>query len=254
MPTLATPLALVTDALSFAGPAAVHSLLAAGFRVIAVDRAFCDPSTRDEYQRQHPSTVALDEADTPHALVDEVIENDGLPEVIVSNDSHPAHHVAVEHARIGDLQATLNRLLVRPFLLAQALVPHLKQRGTGKLIFITSCRTALPQFGGAIPDIARAGANALVRSLSIELAPFGIPVNAIAPNYLYSEAYFPKAIYEETAAGRDFIQTTVPRGRLGTQEELAELITYLALMKGSFHTGTIIPFCGAWPMSPPRPF
>jgi NAD(P)-dependent dehydrogenase (short-subunit alcohol dehydrogenase family) len=49
---------------------------------------------------------------------------------------------------------------------------------------VTSCRTELPLPGGAIPDIARAGANALVKSLSLELAPFGIPVNAIAPNYL----------------------------------------------------------------------
>ncbi len=253
MPTNESPLALVTDALSFAGPAAIQALLNAGFRVLAVDKGFHDPSHRDAWQSRHPGALPLAEPDMPQALIAQLVAEHGVPEVVVSNDSHPAHHAPIEEAALRDLQATLERLLVRPFQLAQALAPHLKQRGSGKLIFITSCRTELPQRGGAIPDMARAGANALVRSLSIELAPFGIPVNAIAPNFFYSEAYFPKAVYD-TAAGREFIQTTVPRGRLGTPEELGELITYLAQMKGSFHTGTIIPFCGAWPMSSPRPF
>jgi len=254
MPTPDHSLALVTDALSFAGPPAVQALLAVGFRVIAVDTAFREPTLRDDYRRQHPSVVTMGEPESSHLLVAQIIDAHGLPEVVVSNDSHPARHVPIEVAPLSELHASLDRLLVRPFQLAQALTPHLKQRGSGKLIFITSCRTALPQLGGAIPDMARAGANALVRSLSIELAPFGIPVNAIAPNFLYSEAYFPKAVYEETAAGRAFIQATVPRGRLGRPDELGELITYLATMKGSFHTGTIIPFAGAWPVAAPRPF
>lgn len=50
----------------------------------------------------------------------------------------------------------------------QEAIPRLKKQGGGNVIMITSCRTELPLPGGAIPDIARAGANALVKSLSIE--------------------------------------------------------------------------------------
>ena len=67
------------------------------------------------------------------------------------------------------------------------------------------------------------------------MAPFGIPVNAIAPNYLYSEAYFPKAKFIDHPIGRDFIREVVPAGRLGEPEEIGELISYLANMKGSFY-------------------
>jgi NAD(P)-dependent dehydrogenase (short-subunit alcohol dehydrogenase family) len=150
----------------------------------------------------------------------------------------------------------LDRLLVRPFLLAQALTPHLKQRGSGKLIFITSCRTALPQLGGAIPDMARAGANALVRSLSIELAPFGIPVNAIAPNYLYSEAYFPKASLRGDGRGSRLHSRLRCRAAAWARpDELAELITYLATDEGQLPYGddhSLLWRVAEW--QPPRPF
>ena len=95
--------------------------------------------------------------------------------------------------------------------------------------------------------------NVLVKSLSLDLAPYGIPVNAIAPNYLYSEAYFPKAKFIDNPVGKNFIREVVPAGRLGEPEEIGELINYLANMKGSFHTGTIIKFAGGWPAAPKRP-
>ena len=135
----------------------------------------------------------------------------------------------------------------------QAAIPKLKQQRKGNVIMVTSCRTELPLPGGAIPDMARAGANALVKSLSLELAPYGIPVNAIAPNYLYSEAYFPKAKFIDHPKGREFIEQVVPAGRLGEPDEIGELVSYLANMKGSFHTGTILKFAGGWPAAPERP-
>jgi NAD(P)-dependent dehydrogenase (short-subunit alcohol dehydrogenase family) len=93
----------------------------------------------------------------------------------------------------------------------------------------------------------------LVKSLSIELAPSGIPVNAIAPNYLYGEAYFPKAKFIDNPIGKNFIREVVPAGRLGEPEEIGELITYLANMKGSFHIGKVIKFAGGWPAATKRP-
>ena len=174
-------------------------------------------------------------------------------DVLISNDTFPAIHIPIEEANVEDLNATLENVLVYPFKLMQEAIPRLKKQGRGNVIMITSCRTELPLPGGAIPDIARAGANALLKSLSIELAPCGIPVNAIAPNYLYSEAYFPRSKFIDNPIGKNFIREVVPAGRLGEPEEIGELISYLANMKGSFHTGTIIKFAGGWPAAPKRP-
>ena len=230
----------------------VKAILDDGYNVVAQDPAFQDPNRKEDYKTNHPGTLPIDLHD-PEKLIQHVWDNYKRVDVLVSNDTFPAIHIPIEEANVGDLNATIENILVYPFKLMQAAIPRLKKQGSGNVIMITSCRTELPLPGGAIPDIARAGANALVKSLSIELAPFGIPVNAIAPNYLYSEAYFPRAKFIDDPKGREFIREVVPAGRLGAPEEMGELVSYLANMKGSFHTGTIIKFAGGWPAAPKRP-
>ncbi len=245
-------IALVTNVLDFVGPPAVKALLEGGYNVVAQDPAFQDTHKQENYKANHPCAVPLG-LQNPKELIQHVWDSNKKVDVIISNDTFPAIHIPIEEANVEDLNATIENVLVYPFKLMQAAIPRLKKQGSGNVIMITSCRTELPLPGGAIPDIARAGANALVVSLSMELAPFGIPVNAIAPNYLYSEAYFPKAKFVDDPIGRKFIRDVVPAGRLGEPEEIGELVGYLANMKGSFHTGTIIKFAGGWPAAPKRP-
>ena len=245
-------IALVTNVLDFVGPPAVTALIEDGYHVVAQDPAFQDDDKKGEYAANHPDTDPLGIKD-PYQLIEYVWNKHKTVDVLISNDTFPAIHTPVEEARVEDLNDTIENVLVYPFKVMQAAIPRMKKQGSGNVILITSCRTELPLPGGAIPDIARAGANALVKSLSIELAPFGIPVNAIAPNYLYSEAYFPKAKFIDDPLGSEFIKEVVPAGRLGEPEEIGELVSYLANMKGSFHTGTIIKFAGGWPAAPIRP-
>jgi NAD(P)-dependent dehydrogenase (short-subunit alcohol dehydrogenase family) len=245
-------IALVTNVLDYVGPPAVKALLKSSYDVVAHDPAFQDENQLEDYKINNPGTIPLGIRE-PEKLIQRLWDNYGKVDVIVSNDTYPAIHVPIDEANIEDLNATIDHVLIYPFKLMQAAIPRLKKQGRGNVIMITSCRTELPLPGGAIPDIARAGANALVKSLSLDLASYGIPVNAIAPNYLYSEAYFPKAKFIDNPIGRDFIKEVVPAGRLGEPEEIGELISYLASMKGSFHTGTIIKFAGGWPAAPKRP-
>ena len=249
---MAKKIALVTNVLNYVGPPAVMALLKDGYEVVAQDTAFSNPQVSDQYESRNPGAIPVSLGD-PGELVDHLWENFETVDVLISNDAYPAIHIPIEEADLEDLNATFQNVVVHPFKLIQTAIPRLKKQGHGNVIMITSCRTELPLPGGAIPDIARAGAHALVKSLSIELAPFGIPVNAIAPNYLYSEAYFPRAKFIDDPVGKEFIREVVPAGRLGEPEEMGELVSYLANMKGSFHTGTIIKFAGGWPAAPVRP-
>ena len=250
---MSKPLALVTNALEFAGPPAVKALHASGFQIVAHDALFAEASEREKYRVANPHVVPL-AAQTPTNIVEAAWAVGQRLDVLVSNDAYQPIHGPIENAETAALQATLNQLVVFPFEIARAAIPKLKKQAAARIVFITSNRNRLPLAGGAIPDIARAGANALVKSLSLELAPHGIPVNAIAPNYLYSETYYPRARFVDDAAGRAYIEQVVPVGRLARPEEIGELIQYLATMQGTFLTGTTIDFSGGWPvaLAPPN--
>ena len=244
--------ALITNALAFAGPPAVDSLLKAGFQVVVHDVAFISAAAQENYRSANPDVVVLaDQA--PQEIVESAWAVSNRLDVLVSNDAYRPIHGPIEDAEIESLQSTLDRLVVFPFEIARAAIRRLKAQAKARVVFISSNRNRLPLRGGSIPDIARAGANALIKSLSIELAPHGIPVNAIAPNYLYSETYYPKARFVDDAAGRAYIEQTVPVGRLAEPAEIGELIHYLATMQGTFMTGAIIDFSGGWPVATQPP-
>jgi NAD(P)-dependent dehydrogenase (short-subunit alcohol dehydrogenase family) len=249
---LTKPVALVTNALEFAGPPAVDALQKAGFQVVVHDVAFIYSTVQANYRSSHPEVVVLAEL-APEDVVKGAWSVGNRLDVLVSNDAFGAIYGPIENAEISDLQTTLDRLVVFPFGIAKASIPYLKTQPKARVVFISSNRNRLPLRGGSIPDIARAGANALIKSLSIELAPHGIPVNAIAPNFLYSETYYPKALFIEDADGRAYVERSVPMGRLAEPREIGELIHYLATMEGSFLTGAFIDFSGGWPVAPQRP-
>ena len=244
--------ALVTNASDFAGPPAVEALVAADVRVLVNDKAFADPAAWSRFSLAHPRAERI-EASDPAALIAMAWDIAGRVDAIVSNDHYPAIHKASDQASLDDLRRTLEALVVAPFAAMKAAIPRLKAQGGGNVVMITSCRTNLPMPGGAIPDAARAGANALVRSLAIELAPFEIAVNAVAPNFLYSEAYYPRALFIDDPGGRAYVEAAVPAKRLGRPDEIGEVIRFLATTKARFLTGAIIDFAGGWPASPVRP-
>lgn len=241
---------LVTNALEFAGPPAVTALREAGLRVLAHDRRFTESTAREDFERRYPGAMAVADQD-PESLVASVTADGSALDVLVSNDAYPAIHGAIGSLDVAAMRDTLDALVLWPLRLARAAIPALRRATGARVVMVTSCRTRLPRPDGAVPDAARAAGNALVKSLSLELAPHGIPVNAIAPNFLASETYYPRARFVDDPAGRAWIQQTVPVGRLGEPEEVGELIRYLATMKGSFLTGAIIDFSGGWPAASP---
>lgn len=88
---------------------------------------------------------------------------------------------------------------------------------------------------------------------AIDWAADGVTVNAVGPNFLYSEAYYPSALFRDTKRGRDYVRRSVPVGRLAEREEIGEVIAFLATAKTRFLTGSIIEFSGGWPFGEARP-
>lgn len=209
------------------------------------DLTFTEDESRAAFDRSSPLAMAL-VAQMPEQIHAEVTGRFGLPDAIVLNDVHPITRNDIEAVPAGDWQTTFEVVVLTPIRLAQLFQPAMKERRRGAFVFVTSARQARPEPGFAVPMTLRAAAIAFEKALAVEAAPFGIQSNVVAPNYLYSELYYPRARFVDDASGRDAIARIVPFGRLGDPVEVGALIAFLASGRSPFTTGQVVHFSGGW--------
>ena len=139
--------------------------------------------------------------------------------------------------RTPDL-AVLDVNLRGNFQMAQAVIPHLREKGGGAIVLMSSIagQAGGGVFGRAHYAAAKAGLAGLAKALARELAPEGIRANAIAPGVIDND--FTKG--RMTREIKDEMATKVPLGRLGTSEEVANVCLFLASDMSSYVTGTVI--------------
>ncbi len=236
--------ALVTDVMHFIGLSSARALQADGLRVLCQDASFTDASVRASFDADNPGLEALS-GQSGAELKAECGRHGLTLDVLVNNDAFPAERAPIDEADPNRLRQTLDALVVTAFDRTAAFVPDMKTQGHGKIIFVTSAAPlrGLPNY--SMYATARGATNALALSLAMELARHNIQVNAVAPNFIKSPTYFPDALMAnpDTAAK---ILKNVPLGRLGTQEEAASVVAYLARPDASFITGQVLALAGGW--------
>ena len=235
---------LVTHVNHFVGHGAVDRLLEEGMTVVCHDRLFEEQRQRDVFRNRFPN-AELCACITPQDIVEDIIDRFGRLDVLVSNDPYPAERAPIDEACANDYRKALEALTIWPFDLVTHVAREMKMQKSGLIIFVSS---AAPLAGIANYSMyagARGATNALVGSLSKELARFGITVNAIAPNFIKNPDYFPPELLENEAA-LSKILGNIPLGRLGEPEEVAELIALFASGRCGFVTGHILPVAGGW--------
>lgn len=237
---------LVTNVTQYAGPGTVQALRQQQMRVICHDAAFHEQAVRDEFVAKYPGIQCLENTN-PSTLVDELRARDIQVDAVVMNDVYPITPAPIGEISLDDLRSTFEAVVVFPVQLTQRLLPAMKARRNGSFVFVTSARPLRPEPGFAVPTSVRASATVFALALSREVASFGIQVNVVAPNYLYSEMYYPRARFIDDPQGREQIAGVVPMGRLGTQEEIGELVSFLSSGRSGFVTGQTIYFTGGWP-------
>ena len=236
------PVVLVTNATNYVGPASVDRLVRDGSRVVAqiADSA----GVRRAYLEKYPGIVVTD-ADEPSAMVEAALSSYGRLDAVISNDDAPAIRASIEDAALPDFRNGLEAMMVCPFAVAKAAVKVMKPQGSGRILFVTSAAPLRGLTNYSMYAAARGGANALALSLSRELAPHNIIVNAIAPNYVANPTYFPPSLLDDPQA-RAKIERNIPLGRLGTPEEVGALVSFFAIGDCGFVTGHVVPIAGGW--------
>jgi 3-oxoacyl-[acyl-carrier protein] reductase len=116
----------------------------------------------------------------------------------------------------------------------KAALPEMKKQKHGRIILVTSLAAKEPLKNLTTSNGLRAGLSGLCKSLSNELAPYGITVNVILPGYTDTDRL------KELKLTEDTVKALVPMGRLGQPQELADLVTFLSSDRASYITGQCI--------------
>ncbi|MDT5296368.1 MAG: hypothetical protein QOJ76_3248 [Acidobacteriota bacterium] len=233
--------ALVTGATSGIGRATALCFASEGARVALVGRdAEGLREVAGEIRGRGGEGVEVradlaDERETSRAVA-EAVERLGGLDVLV-NAAGIIGNGTVENTALADWDAMMNVNLRSVFHLMQLCAPHLERR-PGNVVNVSSV-TGLRAFPGVLAYcVSKAGVDQLTRCAALELAPKGVRVNAVNPGVVVTQIHKRGGMSEDKyAAFLEHSKQTHPLGRVGTAEDVAALILFLASDRAAWITG-----------------
>lgn len=248
--------ALVTGASRGIGRASALALAEAGADVVLAARRpgpLENVATEVRSFGRRALAVPTDTCDAAacDALVAKALETFGKVDVLVNNagGTQPLIALALSDA---ELEQAFRFNVVSGFRLARALAPHMKRNGYGAIVNISSAMSHLVDSGFVAYGATKAAVDHMTRLLAAEWAPH-VRVNAIAAGATLTDALEAVVAVEEL---RDQMIARHPMRRLGTPEDIAAAVVYLASPASAWVTGKVLEIDGGavastWPMPIP---
>lgn len=234
--------ALVTGATSGIGRATALGLQKAGARVAAVGRR---ASALAEVGRLgvRPYQADLADEDATKRLVGQVTRDMGGIDVVVNAAGIIATGTA-ETTTLAQYDEMMNINVRSVLQVCQLALPSLIAR-QGNIVNVSSV-TGLRSFPGILAYcVSKAAVDQLTRCMALELAPKGVRVNAVNPGVVRTELHLTSGMAADAYAGfLERSKTTHPLGRVGTPEEVADLILFLASPRAGWITGATMSIDG----------
>jgi 2-dehydro-3-deoxy-L-rhamnonate dehydrogenase (NAD+) len=196
---------------------------------------------RDRFEVVAADLPELDVTD--HESVDgfvaDVLERHGRLDVLVNNAGVAGPTARVEAYPLDEWRRVIDVNLTGTFLCIRRCLPPMLERGFGRIVNIASIAGKDGNPNMSAYSASKAGVIALTKSAGKELARTGILVNCVVP------AVFDTGLtLRASPSERDLFAAQVPMGRMGSAEELAELVAWLGSEKCSFSTGASFDISG----------
>ena len=228
-------IALVTGASRGIGRAIAAALAAQGMKVIGTATTEAGAAAIGEaLATQGGSGLKLDVTDAAalDAAIDAIVKQHGGLHVLVNNAGITRDTLAMR-MKDEDWDAVLDTNLKAVFRASRAAIrPMMKQR-YGRIVNITSVVGASGNPGQANYAAAKAGVAGMTRALARELGSRGVTVNCVAPGFIATDM-----THSLPEAQKAALLATIPLGRLGSAEEIAHAVAYLASPGAGYVTGT----------------
>jgi 3-oxoacyl-[acyl-carrier protein] reductase len=235
--------ALVTGASRGIGEAIARRLAGEGATVLAaarstpsLDRVVAEISSSGGVAR----AVALDvsEASSVDAAVKSALGEHGQIDVLVNNAGISEDNLILRMSREA-WDRVLATNLTGAFLLTQAVVKGMVRRRYGRIVNVTSVVGLMGNAGQANYASAKAGLIGLTKSIARELGSRNVTCNAVAPGFITT------AMTDRmTGEARETLSAQIPLQRLGSPEDVAAAVAFLASEEASYVTGTVLNVSG----------
>jgi len=190
-----------------------------------------------------PTPFVADASDLERLAVlpAEVAEAFGPIDILVANTGGPPFGGALEH-ELEEWETAYRSLVLAPKVLADAVVPGMRERGWGRIVNVGSTSTREPIPFLNLSNAHRMAAVGFLKTLSREVAADGVTVNTVATGRFATERLADASGSLDGA--EEAAKNEVPAGRLGRPEEYGDLVAFLCSDRAAYLTGTVIPIDG----------
>jgi len=238
--------ALVTGGAAGIGQAISSRLARDGMRVLVADVNLAAAAETAEAIRSAGSTaqsIALDAADADSiAAMFAVIEEEfGGCDVLVNNAGIARTFPFLDFP-LDNWSATINVNVTGALLCGQHAARSMKRKGWGRIVNITSVSGVRASGGRTAYGTSKAALAGLTRQMAVELAPYGITANAVAPGPVDT----PLALKSHSQVIRDQYVASIPMARYGTPAEIAAAVAFFASRDSSYVTGHVLAVDGGY--------
>ena len=228
-------IALVTGASRGIGRAIAVALAKQGCKVIGTATSEAGASAIGQALAEYPgcrgACLDVNDAVAAEALIDAIVKEHGALHVLVNNAGITRDQLAMR-MKDDDWTAVLGTNLGAVFRLSRAAIRGMMKQRYGRIINITSVIGAIGNPGQANYAAAKAGVAGMTRSLARELGSRNITVNCVAPGMIATD--MTDALPEALKAT---LKQQIPLGRLGSPEEIAHAVAFLASPLAGYITG-----------------
>lgn len=219
--------AVVTGASQGIGRAIVRRLLADGYEVLGLDVQGLEALAQETGCR----TALIDVADPTQAA--------GVAELapdctVLVNNAAIQRYQDLLHTSVDEMRAVLDINIMGPVLMAQALVPVIARNGGGSVVNLSSITSVAHAAGTSLYPASKAAMNQITQAMAVEFGPLGIRCNAVGPGTVLTEG---TAGHYGDDAARAAIAGTLPLGRMGAPDDIADAVAFLCSPDASWITG-----------------